>query len=170
MWDYIHNHPEVRVFNNASGSWGCGALSAHSWIQHQWLPEIGNISIAHRELVPIVIACFLWGRLWSGKVVQFYCDNEAKEKGLIHLLRCVIFLAAKHGFWFIATHIPGKENILADAISRNILKLFRSQAPKMMDTNPTPIQAGLPQLLYMEQPDWLSPAWTSRFSSFMQQD
>lgn len=180
MWDHLHHLPEVIVFSDASGSWGCGALSAHSWIQHQWQPEIGNISIAHKELVPIVIACFLWGRQWSGKVVQFYCDNEAvtlmlkdlssKEKGLIHLLRCVIFLAAKHSFWFIATHIPGKENILADAISRNNLKVFHSQAPKKMDKIPTRIPAGLPQLLYMEQPDWLSPAWTSQFSSFMQQD
>ena len=179
MWDHLHHHTEVIVYSDASGSWGCGALSAHSWIQHQWLPETGDISIAHKELVPIVIACFLWGKQWSRKVVQFYCDNESvtlmlnelssRKKGLIHLLRCVIFLAAKHSFWFFATHIPGKDNILADAISRNNLKLFRSQAPKKMDTSPTPIPAGLPQLLYTEQPDWLSPAWTSRFSSFMQQ-
>ena len=180
MWDHLHQHPEVTVFSDASGSWGCGALSAQSWIQHQWLPETGNLSIAHKELVPIVIACFVWGRQWSKKVVHFYSDNEAvvtiltnlssKEKGMIHLLKCVIFLAAKHGFWFIATHIPGKQNILADAISRNNLRVFRSQSPQMMDKDPTLVPAGLPQILYIEQLDWFSPAWTSQFNSFMLQD
>ena len=178
IWDHLHHYQEVTVFNDASGSWDCGALTAQSWIQHQWLPETGNLSIAHKELIPIVIACFVWGRRWSKKVVQ--SDNEAvvtmltklssRDKSLTHLLGCIVFLAAKHGFELTASHIPGKQNTLADAISRNNLKQFYSQAPKIMDENPIPVPAGLPQLLYVSQPDWLSLAWTSQFKSFMQQD
>lgn len=34
-------------------------------------------SIAHKELIPIVMAAFIWGRSWQGKIVLFWCDNEA---------------------------------------------------------------------------------------------
>lgn len=66
---------------------------------------------------------------WSGKLIRFYCDNEAvvsplsslsyKEKELLSLLRCRIFIAARFSFWFGAVHIPGLFNILAKATSRN---------------------------------------------------
>ena len=60
IWDHLHHYPEVTVLSDTSGSWGCGALTAQLWIQHQWLPETGNLSIAHKELIPIVITCFVW--------------------------------------------------------------------------------------------------------------
>ena len=54
-------------------------------------------------------------------------------------------LAVKQGFWLTASHIKGKQNTLADTISRNNLKQFYSQAPKTMDMNPIPVPACLPQ-------------------------
>ena len=139
----MHHYPEINVFSDASGSWGCGALTANSWIQHKWLPEMSHLSIAHKELVPIVMACFIWGKQWSKQVIQFFSDNEAvvtvlnklssSDKNLIHLLRCIVFLAAKHS---TATHIPGKYNNLADAISRKNMAQFYSQAPgQLTDKN-----------------------------------
>ena len=137
IWDHLHYYPEVMVFSNVSGSWGCGALTAQLWIQHQWLLETENLFIEHKELIPIMIACFVWGRQWSKKVVQFYSEKEpvvtmltklsSKDKSLTHLLGCIVFLAVKHGFWLTSSHIPGsKQNTLADAISRNNLKQFAS--------------------------------------------
>ena len=64
IWDHLHHYPEVTDFSDDSRSWGCGVLTPQSWIQHQWLLETGNLSIAHKELIPIVIACFVWGRQW----------------------------------------------------------------------------------------------------------
>ena len=70
IWDHLHHYPEVTVFSDASGSWGCGALTAQSWIQHQWLLETGNLSIAHKERIPIVIAVFCMGQSMVIKVVH----------------------------------------------------------------------------------------------------
>ena len=58
-----------------------------------------------------------FGPNWLGKVVQFVVDNEAvvsilnstssKDTHLMHLVRLLVFFAAKFDFWFTATHIPG---------------------------------------------------------------
>ena len=48
-------------------------------------------------------------------IQSLYC----KDNMLAHLLRCLFLWAALGSFWFVAKHIPGKENCLADAISRN---------------------------------------------------
>ena len=70
-----------------------------------------TLSIALKELVPIILAAIVWGFHWSGKLIQFNYDNEAvvltlnsllcKDKGLLSLLRCMIFIVAKYSFWFL---------------------------------------------------------------------
>ena len=106
LWGYTSYCPDVQVYSDASGSWGCRAISINSWLQHQWLPSRADtLSIAIKELVPIVMAAIEWGRYWSGKLIQFNCDNKAvvltlnslscKDKGLLSLLRCMIFIATK---------------------------------------------------------------------------
>ena len=77
LWDHLHQYPEVFVLSDASGSWGCGAMVESSWLQHEWLPGASTMSIAHKELISIVMAALVWGHQWSGKVVQFRSDNEA---------------------------------------------------------------------------------------------
>ena len=180
LWDHLHQHAEVMVISDISGSWGCGALAGGSWLQHEWLPGTLGMSIAQKELIPIVMASVIWGRQWGKKVVQFWSDNEAvvtvmnklsaRDKQLSHLLRCMVFLAARHSFWFIASHIPGKDNQVADAISRNDMSRFYLQAPAGMAREPTKIPTDLPQWIYVHPPDWLSPAWTEQFKNFMRVD
>ena len=70
----------------------------------------------------------LWGDNWHGKLVHFHSDNEAvvsvlnkghaQDVALIHLMRCLAFLAAFHGFHFSSVHVPGRLNEAADALSR----------------------------------------------------
>lgn len=127
------------------------------------------------ELIPIAIAAALWGARWEGKVVCFHSDNEAvvavlnslssKAPELMHLLRCMFLFAALRSFWFCARHLPGRENILADAISRDkqtILSSFSLQVE-----NQEHIPQELPQLLYQEAPDWTLRTWIERLSSFL---
>ena len=59
-----------------------------------------------------------------------------------------------------AVHLPGKENGLADALSRNNIPHFLQAFPGVAKS-PThlPRQA----LLVEEQPDWTSPRWTELF-------
>lgn len=85
----------------------------------------------------------------------------------MHLTRLLIFFACYHQFWFVASHIPGVENVLADAISRNNLSLFYSQVPQAAQT-PTRIPLPLIELLTLDA-SWTSTTWMELFSSTIQQ-
>ncbi len=115
-------------------------------------PDIRDTQIAGKELFPIIIAAAVWGRDWSGKVVRFNCDNEAvveviksgstKDNFLSHLLRCLFFIEAKFQFVATAAHVPGVQNTLADALSRDNWALFHCCLPQA-DRLPTPIPTAL---------------------------
>ena len=150
---------DVTVHSDASGSWGCGAKAGKSWLQHQWIQGWSDsLSIAVKEITPIVMAAMVWGGAWLRKVIRFYCDNEAvvanltslscKDRELWSLLRCLIFMAARYSFWFSAVHIPGRLNTLADALSRYKREVFQLQALDMVDPSPTSIPHALPEVLY----------------------
>ena len=75
----------------------------------------------------------IWGKQWAALIVQFITVNEAVaailnklllDTCLMSLLRCLVFCAAKYNFWFTGVHIPGTENTLADALSRNKVVYF----------------------------------------------
>ena len=97
------------------------------------------LSIAYKELFPIVLAASLWGHQWSAKWVEFRSDNTAVVKALrsgtsgnsnlMVLLRHLSLLVARHSFAFTAHHVPGKSNAIADAISRFKFQRFRQLAP-----------------------------------------
>ena len=132
-----------------SKSGHCRAPSQGRWFQLQWTNPLKSLSIAHKELIPIVIAVFVWGKQWAALIVQFITVNEAVatilnklyclDTGLRSLLRCLVFFAAKYNFWFTGVHIPGTKNTLADALSRNKVVLFHSQAPVIMRQLPDAI-------------------------------
>ena len=78
-------------------------------------------SIALKELLPIALA---WGKFWSHKRVQVFCDNAAvieiinekktsKCEDIMHLIRCLHFFLAYYDCTLKAV------NVAADAISRN---------------------------------------------------
>jgi len=62
-----------------------------------WSQESDYSSIAQKELIPVVIACLLWGKAWLGRMVVAHCDNTAavevinsgcsKDSIMMHLLR-----------------------------------------------------------------------------------
>ena len=68
------------------------------------------------------------------------CDNEAvvasiragkaKETYMAHLLRCLFFIEAKFCCSITSSHVPGKLNERADALSRNQLSCFFSMTPQ----------------------------------------
>ena len=171
---------DIKVVSDASGSWGCGALSANNWFHFQWPAALTPLSIAYKELIPIVVASFAWGKSWAGKVVEFSSDNQAvvtiltklycRDLGLMSLLRCLVFCAATHNFWFTARHVPGRINNLADAISRNRVDLFLSQAPLTMKRLPENIDPEKIRLLCLQEPDWLCPDWMVSFITITQKD
>ena len=97
------NAPVVNVHSDASGNFGCGAVTGDArWLQVRWPDSWANVSIAVKEMAPIVLAAAVWGRTWHRSRVCFHCDNaavvsviqrrSAKDPTLLHLLRCLYFL------------------------------------------------------------------------------
>ena len=84
----------------------------------------------------------------------------------MHLLRCLFFIEARYDLEISCTHIPGRENDLADDLSRNRMSAFLSKVPEA-SPQPTPVPTLLLNLLLDTSIDWLSPRWTDQFSGFV---
>ena len=127
------------------------------------------------ELFPIVLAAAVWGRRWQELRVIVHCDNMgtaavvnsgySKVAAVMHLLRCLFFIRARFQFALEAVHTPGVQNSWADAVSRNNVNLFLSQAPDPESFCQTVIPRSLAALLLNQSIDWTSVTWTQQFSS-----
>ena len=165
-------NPDLEITSDASGTWGCGAFSEGEWFQLQWDSSLASVDISIKELIPIIIASMLWGHKWKGKTVRALCDNMAivhvlrskhsKDSELMHLLRCLSMIECAYGFTLVSKHLPGKLNLLADALSRDKLPLFRSHYPQALP-DPTPIPPVVLQLLVKQKPDWTCTNWANHF-------
>jgi len=135
--------PAAVITSDASGSWGCGAFCEMEWFQLRWNDNLRHSHISVKELTPIVIAAAIWGRKWFGQSLLVRSYNIATvaivNSGTSHnskamdLIRCLAFIAAKFQLSMPAVYLPGKENTIADAISRNNLSLFHSLYPQTPD-------------------------------------
>ena len=131
--------PKQEVTSDASGSWGCGAWWEQEWFQLQRDQRSQHLLIVEKELLPIVLAGATWGRRWCNDQVICHCDNMAvvaclrsrssKVKGVMHLLRCLIFVEAHFQFIYKPQYINTVANHLADDLSRNHLPSFLSKVP-----------------------------------------
>lgn len=170
--------PQVLFSSDASGTWGCGAIWATRWIQCEWQSAWENKSIALKELLPIVLACAIWGPSWSHKRVQVSCDNAAvveivntktsKCKDIMHLLRCLHFFLAYHDCTLKTVHVPGVLNVAADAISRNRPQVLRKAVPGAQQ-QPNNVSQTLWDLLVLNQPDWMSVNWKKLLRNYARQ-
>ncbi|XP_068742958.1 uncharacterized protein [Montipora capricornis] len=61
--------PDVEVFSDAAGSVGFGAFCGREWFNGRWLACQSDLSIAYKELFPVVIAADLFGHRWCKKHV-----------------------------------------------------------------------------------------------------
>ena len=139
-----------------------------------WTADWSGVNIATKELVPVVLALGIWGHMWSNKHVTMRSDNMAvveiikartsRDSTIMHILRRLHFLCALHGIDVSAVHIPGVENTLADALSRNDLPLFFLSHPKASE-HPTPVPPHLWDMVVAHQPDWTSCSWRSKLQS-----
>lgn len=168
---------KLSVTSDASGQWGCGAFSSQGeWFQFPWSGVWEDAHITVKELLPVVLACALWGRRARGGRIQCHTDNAAvvsiinrgksKDELAMHLMRCLAFFAAHFVVLVRATHLPGRENGAADALSRNRLSQFRLQVP-LAAPQPSHIPRELLDMLVYRRPDWTSPHWSRQFSSIL---
>jgi hypothetical protein len=67
--------PQLQLTSDASGSWGCGAWHGRKWFQLQWDERSAALPIMVNELLPIVVACAVWGPVWGSHQVVCRYDN-----------------------------------------------------------------------------------------------
>ena len=169
--------PELCVSSDASGSWGCGTVHGNEWFQLQWLGlgETMAYDIVAKEMLPIVIAVALWVPTWEGKTIRAWCDDEAvvaivntgssREKTVMHLSRCLVFMEARWQCHIVAKHIRGLDNRIADAVSRNELVTFSMLCPQAQP-EAARIPGALLDLLVREKPDWTNDNWTRLWKAY----
>ena len=114
--------PDMELYTDASGSVGFGGYFNGKWFQGKWLPHMQlnkerGISIEWQELFPIVVACAIWYPYFSGKRIQFWCDNESvvaiinsghsRAPRIMDLLRFLVLISMKHNFSLGLAMSPG---------------------------------------------------------------
>ena len=149
----------------AGVAWGCGAWHVHSWFQMLWDSRAQPLSIAEKELIPIILALAAWGDTWSNCWIICHSDNQvvvaclrsltSKCKGVMHLIRCLLLIEAQ---------LQCYANYLADALSRNNLPMFLSKHPGA-HPHPTPVSFLLWDLLLDSSANWISPHWNHQFNT-----
>ena len=149
--------PELELFTDAASTVGFGGYFNGKWFQGRWLPHMllsreKGISIEWQELFPIVVACAIWYPHFTGKRLQFWCDNEpvvaiinsghSKAPRVMDLLRFLVLISMRHNFFVRARHVPGASNVIADSLSRFQIERFRAAAP-MVNRDPCTIPPSL---------------------------
>lgn len=171
---HVYHEPDITLFTDASGKWGCGGTTGHDWFQCAWSEQWAEVNITTKELVPVILAVAIWGPHWASGHVLVRSDNMAvveilkarssRDPRVMHLLRCLHFFSAKYDIRVSASHIPGVENSMADALSRDDLPQFFLLCPQA-HSYPTPVPPSLWNLVVEQQPDWLSPDWRCKLSN-----
>lgn len=155
----LMKHGFIRInfllFTDASGVHGYGAVFEKSWFYGSWNEEWLSYNITVPKLYPIVLAVGLWRERLANRSVCSQCDNEAlalmlnkkssKEKNVMYFLRKLVFLSLKFNILFKAEHIPGKRNVLSDALSSLQINRFQRLLPDA-EVEPTliPVLSVLP--------------------------
>ena len=131
----------MQLQTDASGTHCYGAFYNGRWLRGEWTAQNKNENIEFKEMYAIVIACATWGSEWSRRRIQFQCDNKAvvdcirsrtcrSPPGMTLIRALYLLWSIEHDFLVSAVHFPGVTNSVADALSRNLLQIFRRQTPE----------------------------------------
>ena len=143
------NSHQLKLYTDASGALGFGAIFGNHWCYGEWPASWHGRNIAFLEFYPIVLSLHLWGHEMTNSRILFFTDNEALvhvinkqsccDKELMFFVRKMVLVCLSHNICFKAKHIPGVQNKLADSLSRLQLQTFKQLAPPCMHQHPTPI-------------------------------
>ena len=136
---------EVNFYTDASANpeLGCGGISGSDWYILQWEENFINKnkpSINYLELYAVTIAIILWLEKYKNQQITIFCDNmsvvqmlnksSSKCKNCMVLIRIIVLQTLTHNVKLKLKHVEGKENKMADFLSRLKYKEFRQEARK----------------------------------------
>ena len=85
-------------------------------------------TIVHLEILNVVVTLKIWANHWCNQRIKIYCDNmavvevlwagRARDQILATCARSIWLICAIYNIDLLVAHIPGKENVLADLLSR----------------------------------------------------
>jgi hypothetical protein len=145
--EFIENSISLHLYTDASKQ-ACAATFGSKWFVINFPPHWQEKNIAFLEFFPIVVAIQIFGINMSNRCIQFHCDNNAivqiinkqtsKDSDIMGLMRQFVLAALQYNIKFIATHIPGKLNQLADSLSRLQVSAEILKA-NHMESSPVPV-------------------------------
>ena len=90
--------------------------------------QFSHLHITQLEMLNIIVALKVWSNLWQNKMVEINCDNlavvevlnsgKARDPFLALCARNVWLISAMFNIHLVFSHIPGKNNHIADLLSR----------------------------------------------------
>lgn len=137
---------QLNLYTDSTGNaeLGCGVYYKGHWAYLAWPKEWKGTEIMRDmtflELVPILLALYIFRHEFSNRQIMFHTDNQAlvsilnkkssRSKRVMHLIRPLVLQTMLHGMQFKSRHIEGRVNCIADAISRKQWGRFRRLDPK----------------------------------------
>ena len=138
----------LQLVTDSAAAAGFGAVFQTHWFYGEFPTSWKRENITLLELYPIVAALSTWGPQMSNKRLLFLTDNMAlvhiinqctsRDPKIMRLVRQLMVKAMRCNILFRARHLPGKRNVLADALSRLQVLSFKQLAP-WADRQPTPL-------------------------------
>lgn len=137
----------IHMYTDASHH-GYGGTFGTNWIQGEWPNDWLTYSIQVLELYPIFLLVAIFADKIAGSHIVFHTDNQAivavlnkqtsKCPHIMAIIRPLVLLLLKHQISFNSIHIPGVQNHVCDALSR------QQGRPELMDrygmkSSPTPV-------------------------------
>ena len=137
---------KCMVLHTDSSRRGMGAWHGDEWWMMEWPHELQcdvAPSMTWLELIPVMVACLVWGEGWGGRRVLIRSDNMgvvgvwgrgwSGSPLIMALLRQLLVWTASQGFAVSIEYVATKENGAADALSRLDLARFRRLRPQAVE-------------------------------------
>ena len=107
---------------------GLGAVCDNEVYSIAIILGFGRYGIIHLEMLNFLVALRVLGHRWQGKRIVIHCDNQAvvvimnlgktKDSILAAITRNTAMLSVANDIDLKTVHIPGKQNVVANALSR----------------------------------------------------
>ena len=124
---YVKSSVDAEIHLDACLS-GVGAVFKNQIYAGKIPERLQKFNIAALEMLNILVAVRLWAKDWSGLSLKIHCDNQAvvsvlrsgktKDPDLAGISRNIFMLCAQYDIFLVIQHVPGKNNQLADLLSR----------------------------------------------------